>query len=85
MQAGTAGNAPQIPPSAKLQGLSPGVAVKTRRLIPERIDDPGADQVPVTGTKPYYGHALGAIRHALSNSFGFGGINACLALSRVED
>ncbi|MCJ7629214.1 MAG: beta-ketoacyl-[acyl-carrier-protein] synthase family protein [Longimicrobiales bacterium] len=91
-----------------------------------------ADQVPVTGTKPYYGHALGAsgavevaivalgisrgwipptlnlvtpgedcdlnyvtsgsdatgkvaaIRHALSNSFGFGGINACLALSRVE-
>ncbi|MFH1764224.1 MAG: beta-ketoacyl-[acyl-carrier-protein] synthase family protein [Gemmatimonadota bacterium] len=96
-----------------------------------------ADQVPVTGTKPYYGHALGAsgavevaivalgisrgwipptlnlqtpgedcdlnyvtsdsgatgwgamgkvgaIRHALSNSFGFGGVNACLALSRVE-
>jgi 3-oxoacyl-[acyl-carrier-protein] synthase II len=93
---------------------------------------PRADQVPVTGTKPYYGHALGAsgaveaaivalslsrgwipptlnlktpgedcdlnyvtsnsvapgkavaIRHALSNSFGFGGVNACLALSRVE-
>jgi len=92
-----------------------------------------ADQVPVTGTKPFYGHALGAsgavevaivalgisrgwipptlnlktpgedcdlnyvtsdsgvpgqavaMRHALSNSFGFGGINACLALSRVED
>lgn len=82
-------------------------------------------QVPVTGTKPFYGHALGAsgaieagicalaihegwvpptlnlqvpgpgcdldyqpgsgrtleIRHALSNSFGFGGINACLVLS----
>jgi len=91
------------------------------------------DQVPVSGTKPFYGHALGAsgavevaivalgisrswipptlnlktpgedcdlnyvtsnsgspgrvatIQHALSNSFGFGGINACLALSRVED
>ena len=88
-----------------------------------------AEQVPVTGTKPYYGHALGAsgaieaavvalgmtngwipptlnlehpgedcdlayvqldggppgreakLRHALSNSFGFGGINACLVVS----
>lgn len=85
-----------------------------------------ASRIPVSGTKPYYGHALGAsgaieaaicalslrdqwvpptlnlehagegcdldyvpavgraapLRHVLSNSFGFGGINAVLALSR---
>jgi 3-oxoacyl-[acyl-carrier-protein] synthase II len=85
-----------------------------------------AHEVPVSGTKPYYGHALGAsgaieaaicaltlrdqwipptlnleeggegcdldyvrgggrpasLGHVLSNSFGFGGINAALALSR---
>jgi 3-oxoacyl-[acyl-carrier-protein] synthase II len=85
-------------------------------------------RIPVTGTKPFYGHALGAsgaieagicalairdgwvpptlnlqvpgpgcdldyqpgsgrpaqIRHALSNSFGFGGINASLVLSASE-
>ncbi len=84
-----------------------------------------AREIPVSGTKPYYGHALGAsgaieaaitalvlqrgwipptlnlqepgegceldyvpetgrkqrIRAAVTNSFGFGGINACLALS----
>ena len=84
-----------------------------------------ADRIPVSGTKPYYGHALGAsgaievavtclamqrgwlpptlnleergegcdldyvpcegrdhvIRAAVTNSFGFGGINASLALS----
>jgi len=87
-----------------------------------------AHQVPVTGTKPFYGHALGAsgaieagicamaidtgwipptlnlerpgddcdldyvpgtgrripLRHVLSNSFGFGGINASLVLSRDD-
>lgn len=87
-----------------------------------------ADVVPVSGTKPFYGHALGAsgaieaaicslaihhgwipptlnlddpdrecalehvpdkgrsatIRHALSNSFGFGGINASLVLSAAS-
>jgi len=84
-----------------------------------------ADEIPVSGTKAYYGHALGAsgaieaaitalalerawipptlnleelgegcdldyvplegrghrVRHALTNSFGFGGINASLVLS----
>ena len=87
-----------------------------------------ADSLLVSGTKPYYGHALGAsgaieaaicaktvhegwipptlnlsdpgegcdltyvsgegraspVRHALSNSFGFGGINACLLLSSAD-
>lgn len=90
-----------------------------------------ADQITVTGTKPFYGHALGAsgavevaicalalqrqwtpptlnhdrpgdecdlsyvtldsvaeegkvpLRNVLSNSFGFGGVNACVALSRA--
>ncbi|MEO5753851.1 MAG: beta-ketoacyl-[acyl-carrier-protein] synthase family protein [Chthoniobacterales bacterium] len=86
-----------------------------------------AYKIPVTGTKPYTGHPLGAtgaieaagcalaidrgwvpptlnlenpdpacdldvvpqhgrdlkIDHVLSNSFGFGGINACIALGRV--
>jgi 3-oxoacyl-[acyl-carrier-protein] synthase II len=86
-----------------------------------------ARQIPVSGTKPYYGHALGAsgaieagiacltlargwvpptlnfeapgegceldyvpgsgrhaqLRNALTNSFGFGGINASLVLSAV--
>ena len=89
---------------------------------------PQATQVPVSGTKGYHGHALGAtgawegaisalaLRHgwipptlnlitpdaacdldyvpgsgralsfdvAISNSFGFGGINACLVLRREE-
>lgn len=88
-----------------------------------------ADRIPVSGTKPYYGHALGASgaietvicaltlqhgwipptlnlehpgdgcdldyvvgngrngrpRNVLNNSFGFGGINASLVLSRGED
>lgn len=86
-----------------------------------------ADRIPVSGTKGYYGHALGAsgafeaaicamaiehewlpptvnltnpdpacdltyvsgrgtparVEHVLSNSFGFGGINAALVLRRV--
>ncbi len=88
-----------------------------------------ADRIPITGTKPYYGHALGAsgaieaaiscltiesgwipptlnlgtagegcdldyvgvggrtqpVRSMISNSFGFGGINASLVLCAVED
>ncbi len=95
-----------------------------RLVLGERVD-----RVTVTGTKPYYGHALGAsgaievgiacmtldggwvpptlnldargdgcdldyvgeggrtqnVRCMLSNSFGFGGINACLVLSAAED
>jgi 3-oxoacyl-[acyl-carrier-protein] synthase II len=87
-----------------------------------------AERVPVSGTKAYYGHALGAsgaieaavcalairygwipptlnleeagdgceldyvtgegrsarLRHVISNSFGFGGINACVLLSALE-
>lgn len=86
-----------------------------------------ADKIPVSGTKPYTGHPLGAtgaieaalcaltiergwipptlnwenfdpacdldvvpqhgraarVDHVLSNSFGFGGINACIVLGRV--
>ncbi|MEZ4424212.1 MAG: beta-ketoacyl-[acyl-carrier-protein] synthase family protein [Gemmatimonadota bacterium] len=88
-----------------------------------------ADVLPVSGTKPFYGHALGAsgaietgiccmalqsgwmpptlnleepgdgcdlnyvsgagrtaeLRHVLTNSFGFGGINACLVLGRAAE
>ena len=94
--------------------------IAIRAVLGER-----AYQIPVSGTKPYYGHALGAsgaieaavtalalsrgwipptlnlervdegcdldyvplqgrshtVSHALTNSFGFGGINASLALS----
>jgi len=89
---------------------------------------PTADRIPVSGTKGYYGHALGAsgafeaaicalamerewlpptvnltnpdpacdltylsgrgvsarVEHVLSNSFGFGGINAALVFRRVH-
>jgi 3-oxoacyl-[acyl-carrier-protein] synthase II len=97
----------------------------TESVAIRRVLGPRADRIPVTGTKPYYGHALGAsgaieagicslaihegwipptlnleepgedcdldylpgagreasIRFALSNSFGFGGINASLVLA----
>ncbi len=71
LQAGTAGNAPQIPPSARIQGFSRGAAVKTRRLIPERIDDPGADPAvleaslaQVSAVNRWLGGDTG-LRHAL--------------------
>ena len=100
-------------------------SVAIRRVLGDR-----APYVPVSGTKPFYGHALGAsgaieagicalaiaegwippnlnldtpgedceldyvrepegrrhrVRHALSNSFGFGGINASLVLSQDRE
>jgi len=100
-------------------------SVAIRRILGDR-----APYVPVSGTKPFYGHALGAsgaieagicalaiaegwippnlnldtpgedceldyvrepegrrhrVRHALSNSFGFGGINASLVLSQDRE
>ncbi len=101
----------------------------TESLAVRRALGEHADVVTVTGTKPYYGHALGAsgaievavacltleggwvpptlnleatgagcdldyvgeggrrqaVRHMLSNSFGFGGINASLVLSAATD
>jgi len=93
------------------------------RVFGDRLRD-----IPVSGTKPYMGHTLGAagaleavicalsikhgyvpptlhceeldpacdidfvprgrrqeVRRVLSNSFGFGGINACLVFGKVED
>lgn len=99
-------------------------AVAIREVFGDR-----ASNVPVSGTKPYTGHPLGAtgameaaicalalehewlpptlnyetvdpafaldvvpnhgrraaIRHVLSNAFGFGGINSCIVLSRLEE
>ena len=104
--------------STPLNDATETLAIRT--VLGER-----ADRIPVSGTKPYYGHALGAsgaievavtclamhrgwvpptlnleergegcdldyvpcegrdhaIRTAVTNSFGFGGINASLALS----
>ncbi len=102
----------------------------TESMATQRVLGRRAAHVPVSGTKPFYGHALGAsgaieagicamviaegwippnlnldtpgadcgldyvrepagrwhpVRHALSNSFGFGGINASLVLSRDAD
>lgn len=98
-------------------------SIETRAI--RSVLGPRADEIPVTSTKPYHGHALGAsgaievgitclimergwipptlnleipgegcdldyapgpgreasVSRALSNSFGFGGINACLALA----
>ena len=100
----------------------------TESLAIRQVLGQHAERVPVSGTKGYYGHALGAsgaieaaicalalqrewlpptvnlevpgegcelphvppqgavgrVEHAISNSFGFGGINAALVLRRAE-
>jgi len=109
-------------------GSSTPLNDSTESLAVESVMGEHARRVPISATKPYYGHALGAsgaieaaicalalrdgwipptlnletpgegcelnyvvgegrpasLRHVLSNSFGFGGINASLVLSAVE-
>jgi 3-oxoacyl-[acyl-carrier-protein] synthase II len=113
-------------------GSSTPLNDSTESRVIRQVLGPSADRVTVTGTKPFYGHALGAsgavevgitalairrgwipptlnheepdeecdldyvtdskagagrsaaIRHAVSNSFGFGGINASLVISAPE-
>jgi len=129
----TASLGPEEVDHVNAHGSSTPLNDSTESRVIRRVLGPRADEVPVTGTKPFYGHALGAsgalevgivaltlrrgwipptlnlespgedcdlryvttseggdgggdgLRHALSNSFGFGGVNACLALSRWEE
>lgn len=121
----TAGMQPEEVDFVSAHGSSTPLNDSTETLAIRSVLGGRADEVPVSGTKPYYGHALGAsgaielgitclamqrgwipptlnlersgdgcdldyvtgsgrelpIRGALSNSFGFGGVNACIALS----
>jgi 3-oxoacyl-[acyl-carrier-protein] synthase II len=109
-------------------GSSTPLNDSTESLAIRRVLGEHADAVPISGTKPYYGHALGAsgaieaaitaaaidrswlpptlnhqtpgegcdldyvtgsgrtteVRVALSNSFGFGGINASLVMGSAR-
>lgn len=121
----TAGMAPEEVDYVNAHGSSTPLNDSTETLAIRSVLGDRAYQVPVSGTKAYYGHALGAsgaieaavtaltlqrgwvaptlnleragdgcdldyvpgegrhtrVKHAISNSFGFGGINASLALS----
>ncbi len=124
-----AGIEPEELDHVNAHGSSTPLNDSTESLAIRRVLGEHADRVSVSGTKPYYGHALGAsgaievaiaclaierswapptlnltaagegcdldyteadgrdqvIRTVLSNSFGFGGINASLVLSSVDD
>jgi 3-oxoacyl-[acyl-carrier-protein] synthase II len=129
----TASLGPEEVDHVNAHGSSTPLNDSTESRVIRNVLGSRAHQIPVTGTKPFYGHALGAsgalevgivaltlrrgwipptlnlespgedcdlryvttsergdgggdgLRHALSNSFGFGGVNACLALSRWEE
>ncbi|MGD2070966.1 MAG: beta-ketoacyl-ACP synthase II [Gemmatimonadota bacterium] len=120
----TAGLEPTEVDHVNAHGSSTPLNDSTETLAIKTVLGEHAYEIPVSGTKPYYGHALGAsgaieigigcltlargwlpptlnleypgegcdldyvpnhgrgrrVRTLLSNSFGFGGINACVAL-----
>jgi len=124
-----AGVEPEEVDHVNAHGSSTPLNDSTESLAIRTVLGEHADRVSVSGTKPYYGHALGAsgaievaiaclaierswapptlnlmtagegcdldytgahgreqaVRTVLSNSFGFGGINASLVLSAVDD
>lgn len=125
----SAGLGPEEVDYVNAHGSSTPLNDPAETLAIRTVLGPRADAVPVSSTKPYYGHALGAsgaieaaicslalrdgwipptlnldapgdgcdldyvpsegrdaaLRHVVTNSFGFGGINASLVLSRVEE
>lgn len=126
----TAAVAPEAVDYVNAHGSSTPLNDSTETLAIRSALGPRANGIPVSGTKPYYGHALGAsgaieagicalaihggwipptlnlehpgegcdlpdyvaggerpmaLRHVISNSFGFGGINASLVLSSPEE
>ena len=112
---GDAHVAPQEIDYINAHGSSTPLNDPTETLAIKDVFGDHAYRLPMSGTKGYYGHALGAsgaietaicamaverewlpptvnltvadeacVDHILTNSFGFGGINAALVLRRVN-